>query len=91
MISFLRFALAGAFALSLVGPVFAGDTTAPQDASAAAHAKLMSETICRNLDEDDTGSRVHHRTCMTRSEWLAYDKRQKGGFDPDTGRVVVKE
>lgn len=99
MTVFVRAVLGGAFALALVGSAFAGDVapaatpaaTAAQDPAAAEHEKLMKETVCRSLDEDDTGHHVHHRTCMTRADWQAYDKKQKSGYDPDSGRVVVKE
>jgi hypothetical protein len=92
MIGFPRALIGGAFALALVGPAFAGDTPAPvQDpAAAAAHEKLMNEQICRNIDDDDTGSHVRHHVCKKRSEWLAQDKHQSN-YDPDTGKVVVKE
>ncbi len=96
--------LAG-FGLAMVagGSAWAGDApstpNAPVSVAAQAigpahpteHDKLMNEVMCRNLDEDDTGSRVHHKTCMKRSEWLAYDKKNSPGYDPDSGKAVVRQ
>ena len=89
-----RLLLGGGFALALTGSALAGDTPPPTAAASAPvteHERLMKETVCRNLDDDDTGSHVHHKTCKTRAEWLAYDKAHKDGYDPDQGRVIVKE
>ena len=83
----------GGCALFLFGSARAGDTPAPAAApppASAEHERLMKETVCKNLDDDDTGSHVHHKTCKTRAEWLAYDKSHRDGFDPDNGRAVVK-
>jgi hypothetical protein len=93
MIGLSRALLSGAFALALAIPALAGEPPVPaQDAAAAAHEKLMHETVCRSLDDEDTGHHVRHRTCKTRAEWLSYDKAQNGqGYDPNNGRVVVKE
>jgi hypothetical protein len=92
MTSVLHVLIGGVFALSLAGPVLAGDTPATLDATAIAHEKSMRETVCRTEEDEETGHHVRHRTCKTRAEWLAIDKAQKGqSYDPDNGRVVVKE
>lgn len=91
-----RFIVGGGFALVVSSAAFAGESPAPSPATpspaAAEHERLMKETVCRNLDDDDVGSHVRRsKSCRTRAEWLAYDRAQKGGYDPETGRVVVKE
>jgi hypothetical protein len=89
-----RFLLGGGLALAFIGSALAEDTAAPAAPTPAVseHDRLIKETVCRNLDDDDTGSHVRHKTCKTRGEWLAIDKSHKAdGYDPDTGRAVVKE
>jgi hypothetical protein len=72
-------------------PAAASKLDPAAQAKAAEHDRLMRETVCRSLDAEDTGSHVHHRTCMTRTEWLAYDKRHSSTYDPDHGAATVKE
>lgn len=105
MIALQRILVGGGVALLLAGSAWADDTKtaatppptaaaqpdAATQAKAAEHDRLMRETVCRELDAEDTGSHVHHRTCKTRQEWLAYDKRNATSYDPDSGKVVVKE
>lgn len=89
-----RILVGGGFALFLSSASLADESPAPAALSPAAaeHERLMKETICRNLDDDDVGSHVRrNRTCKTRAEWIAWDRAHKEGYDPDTGRAVVKE
>lgn len=70
--------LGSVFALAFATVAFAGEPQAPasDQAAVAAHEKLMNETVCRSLDDEETGHHVHHRTCKTRAEWLSYDRTQ---------------
>jgi len=90
----LAFALLGSVGAAPPAAPPAAPASVPIDAAAQAkaaeHDRLMNEVVCRNLDENDTGGRVHHRTCKKRIEWQDYDKRQTSTYDPNTGAVVER-
>ena len=69
-----------AAAVSLIAtPAFAASndptTDAPKQERVAAKAPSESQKYC--VEDQVTGSRLKHKTCKTRAEWISED-----GFDP---------
>ena len=71
-------AIAAAVALTAT-PAFAASndptTSTPKQERAAPKASSEAQKYC--VEDQVTGSRLKHRTCKTRAEWISED-----GFDP---------